>query len=221
MIVRKLLGTSVAFGVAAILAGCPDTEGEFDKFIDRYEAINSTATATTGTGGGGGGCAAPAVGEADGDFVFVLSAKLNPTLPVLFDSQLTTADGASGLELSFTLWALDAKDRSTKVGSSLGSFGPYAVGADGAFTAALPPLVVVGEANPFSGTELRTENVVLTGSVCGDDLDLICGDVTGNVVKPITFNLQGSTFAFERLSAPGTYPPQPIINCAGDQAKPL
>lgn len=213
---RFLLPAFAALGLA-LLPGCPDTEGKFNDFQDRYEVIHPT-TSSASTSGSGGGCAAPAAGELDGPYVFALSASLDPPNPVLFDAQITSADGATGLELSFVLQALDAKDRMTKVGESF-PLGPFVVAADGTFEADFPPLAVVGTANPISGSDLEAD-VSLSGTVCGAS-GVLCGALNGNVTKPTDIALDGSSFAFEPLDAPGSYPAQPTLNCNGDLAKPL
>ncbi len=213
---RFLLPALGALGLA-LLPGCPDAEGKFNDFQDDYEAIHPP-TSSSSSSGTGGSCAAPAAGELDGPYVFALSASIDPPNPVLFDAQLTTTDGASGLEMSFVLHALDAKDRMTKVGESI-PLGPFAVAADGTFEADFPPLAVVGVANPISGSDLEAD-VAISGTVCGAG-GLVCGALNGSVTKPADIALDGSAFAFEPLDAPGSYPAQPTLNCNGDLAKPL
>ncbi len=218
MINRKFLGVLAALGLVPAITGCPATETEFGNFIERYESINGSSS---GTGGGGGGqaCAeVPAAGEADGDFLFALSAKLNPKKPVLFDTDLTTADGQNGLQFSLLLQPLDAKDRKTAVGAS-SMVGPFDVAADGSFTAVFPPLSVDGAANGLTGSDLVAE-ATISGNMC-KPADFICGDITGWVTSPSMLPLDGSTFTMEKLSAPGAFPEPPKINCAKDEAAAL
>lgn len=202
---------------AIALLGCPDAEGQFNDFQDRYDAIHPKTT-STGTAGGGGGsaCAAPMAGEADGDYVFALSASLDPASPVRFAATLTTSAGASGLELRMTLQALDTCDRMTPVGETF-ELGPFAVAADGAFTATFPPLEVTGLSNPFSENPITAE-VTLEGDLCSG-VDHICGALSGNVTKPSVIKLDGSNFRFERLETPGTYPDVLKLDCAGATSK--
>lgn len=212
------LSRIMPFGLAwLLLAGCPDAEGKFNDFSERYEELHP-ATSSSSSSGAGGGCAAPAAGELDGSYVFALSASIDPPNPVLFDALITTAEGADGLELSFVLQALDAKDRKTIVGAKI-NLGPFAVNADGSFDADFPPLDVVGAANPISGSDLSAD-VTINGTVCRAD-GVICGALNGNVTKPADIALDGSAFAIAPLAAPGVYPAQPILNCNGELAKPL
>ncbi len=218
MINRKFFGVLAAVGLLPVISGCPATEAEFNNFIDNYQSINASSS---GSGGGGGAqaCAAvPAAGEADGDFLFALSAKLNPKKPVLFDTDLTTQDGPNGLQFSLLLQPLDAKDRTSPVGAST-TVGPFDVNADGSFTAVFPPLSVDGAANGLTGSDLVAEATII-GQLCAP-ADFICGDITGWVTSPSMLPLDGSTFTMERLSAPGTFPEPPKINCAKDEAAAL
>ena len=212
MTARPSLVCCAAFSALALF-GCPNAEAEFGEFQDRYEAIHPDMT---GGAGGGSACAAiPKAGELDGYFIFALAASLDPKSPVLFDAQLTTKDGASGLELSMKLQALDTCDRMTKVGETF-ALGPFAVAADGSFEAKFPPLEVTGLANPFSENPITAETTI-TGTLCSP-ADFICGDLAGNVTKPSNISLAKSTFTIERLAMPGVYPAILKVNCAGTTA---
>ncbi|MCC6523610.1 MAG: hypothetical protein IT373_13215 [Polyangiaceae bacterium] len=177
---------------------------------------------TTSTGSGGGCNDVPTAGEVDGEFFFALSAFLNPQKPVVFDSTLTTTQGANGLEYSLDLQPLAASDRTTPVGSVI-HVGPLPVDADGTFDSALPELTVPGAANPITVGSDIVATITLHGELCGT-ADFICGPVTGNTTKPLPLNLAsnpGSNFTMERVTTPGTYPEPPQINCAGALANPL
>lgn len=200
-------GCTIASAFA--LLGCPNAEGEFNDFQDRYEAIHPT----TAGGGGASACGAvAAAGELDGDYVFALAASLDPKSPVRFDAKLTTKDGANGLELSMKLQALDTCDRATLVGEAF-ELGPFEVAADGTFTAEFPPLEVTGLANPFSENPITAE-VSITGALCADG-ESICGALDGNVTQPSKISLAKSTFRFDRLETAGTYPTILNVDCAG------
>jgi len=157
------------------------------------------------------------VGAADGERLLTLSTPLSPSAPVLFAATLTTADGGGTFLFSLSLAPLAAADRETVVAPPFDS-GPFQVAAGGSFAASLPPLSVPGEANPISGTELEVTGAVLSGTLCAP-ADFICGDLTGDLTKPVTMSLQGSTFTLERVV--GSYPEPPRINCDGDLADPL
>lgn len=212
MIPRPFVSCCAALSALALF-GCPNAEGEFDNFQDRYETVHPDMT--SGAGGGSACASVPKAGEIDGDFVFALAASLDPKSPVLFDAKLTTKDGASGLELSMTLQALDTCDRATKVGEVF-ELGPFAVAADGSFDAQFPPLEVTGLANPFSENPITAE-ASITGTLCAP-ADFICGDLAGNVTKPSNISLAKSTFTIERLAMAGTYPTTFKVNCGGTAA---
>ncbi|WP_437526685.1 hypothetical protein WME79_41435 [Sorangium sp. So ce726] len=171
-----------------------------------------------GSGGAGGGdnCL-PEAGAVDGDFLFSLSAYLNPQAPILFVASLTTEASDGGLSFSLTFQPLMADDRRTPTGEPF-DVGPFELAADGKFTAQLPTLVVPGDANPISGSELEA-TITLTGSLCAP-ADFVCGVITGTTARPLTLNLKGSTFAMERIADPSSYP-APVINCDRDPARPL
>ncbi len=220
---RMISNRFLAYGCALSgvgLLGCPNTEGEYNNFGERYDAINNvTASSSTGAGGG---CAAPSkVGELDGEFLFVLSAKpAGAKKPVLFDTKLTTAMGASGLEFSMDFQPLQAVDRKTPVGTPL-KLGPYPISKGGGFDAKFPPLTVVGDANPILPGQEITAEVEIIGKFCAP-ADFVCGIVNGNVTKPVPIDLSKpqSTFTMTRLTTPGAYPEPPKINCAGELAEP-
>lgn len=213
---RSLL-TLTGVGSLVLLLGCPATQEKFDEFVDRQDAIEGD----TSGGGGMGACTPPAVGEADGLYIFALSARVAPKTPVLFETTLTTADdGGGNLTISLSLLPIDAETRSMIVGAAI-TVGPIVVDPEGAFTAEFPPiLTVAGSANPISGTELEATNVVLSGTLCTPTVQ-ICGSVTGNVTKPLPIDLAGSSFSMEPIASAGVYPPQPQIDCAGNLADAL
>ncbi|WP_437732537.1 hypothetical protein [Sorangium sp. So ce1335] len=214
----KLASTALpsALSCAALLAGCADPEGRYDDFQARDTAIREAQAGGDGGGGGGGSCT-PEVGTPDGDFLFSLSAYLNPQAPILFLTRLTTEPSDGGLSFSMSFQALESADRTTPTGEPV-DVGPYEVSADGQFTAELPTIVVPGNANPFSGSELEA-TITLTGALCAP-ADFVCGDVTGSLARPLALDLKGSTFAMERITDPGSYP-APVINCDRDPARPL
>ncbi len=210
---KPFLTCVTAFSALALF-GCPNAEGEFERFKTDYNAIHPE-----GTGGGGGSSSCSEVskaGELDGDFVFVLSASLDPKNPVLFDAKLTTTNGANGLEFNLSLQALNSCDRATKVGEVF-ELGPFPIGSDGAFTAKFPPLEVTGLANPISENPITAE-ASIAGNICAP-ADFICGDLSGNVTKPANIKLTKSTFTILRLASPGVYPATFKINCAEALAK--
>ncbi|WP_437588410.1 hypothetical protein [Sorangium sp. So ce1000] len=224
---------SAALPFAALLIGCADPEGRYDDFEARDTTIREHQASggdggggSDGTGGAGGGDAGgggggdaclPEAGAVDGDFLFSLSAYLNPRAPILFVTSLTTEASDDGLSFSLTFQPLKAADRRTPTGDPF-DVGPFELSADGTFTAELPTLVVPGDANPISGSELEA-TITLSGALCAP-ADFVCGDITGTAARPVSLDLRGSTFTMERIADPRSYP-APVINCDKDPARPL
>lgn len=218
---------SAALTSTALLIGCADTQGRYDDFEARDTTIREDQSSggeggggsdgTGGAGGGGDNCL-PEAGAVDGDFLFSLSAYLNPRAPILFVASLTTEASDGGLSFSLTFQPLTAADRRTPSGEPF-DVGPFELSADGTFTAQLPTLVVPGDANPISGSELEATITLTGGSLCAP-ADFVCGVVTGTTARPLPLNLKGSTFAMERIADPSSYP-APVINCKRDPANPL
>jgi len=207
-----VLAWSVALLIALGVAGCPDTQGEFDAFVERWQRANPGAD---GAIPDGGECTPPDPTALDGQYVFALSAVIQRETPILFLTQVTGVANPPSLQLMFQ--PLSRTDRRTPVGSPV-TLGPFPLAADGTLHAELPPLVVSGEANPITGGEIEAQ-VTLDGRFCGGS-DFQCGTVSGNVTRPIPLDLAGSTFAMERVPS-GALPAQPLLNCARDQAAPL
>ncbi|WP_437764004.1 hypothetical protein WMF27_37920 [Sorangium sp. So ce281] len=217
---------SAALTTAALLIGCADPEGRYDDFEARDTTIREDQSSGEGGGGSGGNGGAggggdnclPEAGAVDGDFLFSLSAYLNPRAPILFVASLTTEASDGGLSFSLTFQPLVAADRETPTGEPF-DVGPFELSADGTFTAQLPTLVVPGDANSISGSELEATITLTGGSLCAP-ADFICGVITGTTARPLPLNLKGSTFAMERIADPSSYP-APVINCKRDPANPL
>jgi hypothetical protein len=204
-------GARIAMGVLALagLTGCPDTEGVFNDFGERYALANPGGDACSGV------CTMPPAmaGDGDGAYIFALSPILLPEGPLLFDTQMTVTDGPNGLQFTWLLQPLDRCDRMSPVGDPI-TIGPIDLAADGSFTAMPPPLSVTdGAANPLSGNPLVAD-IDLTGLICLSDFS--SGDLTGTTIDPPGIKLDGSTWTLEPLAMPGVYPDPVKINCAGD-----
>jgi hypothetical protein len=194
------------------LAGCPDPKGTFDAFDARYQKINASTSSSTTGAGGASACTAPAAGKADGDYLLALSAKLSPKKAIVFQTTVTTTDAGGGaLMLSMKIQPLSAMDQKTPVGTSLDA-GPFMVAADGTFDAALGTIMVSGAANPITGADITTMNVVLHGKLCSQDLTFVCGTVDGQVTMPIMYPLAGSSFTMQAIQ--GGVIPAPVIDCS-------
>ncbi len=225
-----MLGRALVLAALPVLAmavsGCTNPEGAFNDFTDRQKALQE---AGTDAGAGvdaevdAGSCMPPGPGDLDGQYLFALSAALNPKLPVLFLAHLKSVayagSGAAGVGLDMTLQSLDAKDRKTPVGAPL-VIPTLGLGADGQIASTqLPDITVDGTANPIQVGLGIVASAALHGQFCGVQ-DFYCGTVSGNVTKPITIKLDGSTYTFEVITDPGSLPTPPLIDCARNPADP-
>ena len=219
--IRKLLALSFP---VLMLTGCPDAEGQYEEFKSRhYELYPPGSGGEAGGGAGGaagsdaGACVAPKPGEIDGDYLFTFAAVLDPTRPVLFLAKVTTADAGGGLtSMTWTIQGLLWSDRKTLVGDPI-ALPATTLDADGKFEAKLPPLTLVGETNPFSHTPLQA-TVTLSGTVCGLD-GFYCGTFLGDLVKPIPYDLKGSSWTLEKVEG-GVYTEPPFVTCKKKLAVP-
>jgi len=219
--------------VASLVAGCPDPEGRFDEFGERYDALDPQASSSSGPVGD---CTIPEVGgDADGKYLFALSAQLVPNKPILFEATVAVVEGAAGPELKLSLTPLGTPYRAASGEEVIPvlepvqppfDLGSYPINPDGTFDAELPKLQVAGKANPFSPNDLEAV-VVLHGQVCaepersGSRLGLICGSMEGDVSKPIELALKVEKNAFTFTRYDETFPVDFTYNCAGDVAFPV
>lgn len=210
MLERLLLAScGVVFGTA-----CVDPGASFDAFVDRAAAVHRPEPDASADAAA---CEVHA-GDIDGQYLLAISVTLAPTKPIAVLADVTTPLFDGGIGISFDAQPLSAADRKTPVGSKL-ALGPFPIDSNGTFRADLPGLEVTGAANPVTGGDI-TANLVLTGSLCGDRR-FFCGEVSGNVEKPLPLDLAGSTFTLTKVEAPGAFPARPAIDCVGTLADPL
>ncbi len=220
---QMLKRVSWILGLSALVYGCVDPEGDFKDFQDRHNKIYGGAGQGGAGGAGGqdaGPCTVPAAGEIDGDYLFALSAvtagnKANKNRPIVVLNTVTTRDVGGNLVMDWSLQPLLAADRTTPIGSPL-SVTDIEIGADGSFDVDPEPLDVAGEANPLSGSPITADISSISGKVC--DLDgFYCGSVAGDVSKPISLSIAGSTWTMQKIEG-GVYPEPPKIDCAMNDA---
>jgi hypothetical protein len=200
-----------------LLTGCPDAEGEYEAFKERFSKIDSGAVVN---------CdapipctAIPQPGEIDGDYFFAFASSLEKTKPMVFVATITTSAGAAGTDMHWSLQALDWSDRVTPVGPAIDA-GTISIAADGTIDADLPPIDVVGAANPFSHTDITADVSSLTGQFCAGQT-FFYGDFDGTVTKPITLSVDGSTWTLTKVTGPADYPEPPPTDCQQTPALPV
>lgn len=219
--------------------GCVDPDGTFDEFgarcdesaSCRYEADQGVdpdpADAGTSSDAAGedasdtgdpGGCTPPAPGELSGDFLFALGA-LVPERPVLFRAAVTTTPAEDGgTYLNMVLHPLDSRDRQTEVCEPI-PLPPLLIDAQGRMEAQLPVVRVPGFANAISGRTIEA-TPILMADFCGVQ-DSYCGAVEGLLTRPLKYELKGSTFAMQRMTAGEAAPDPLVVGCGGKVAEPI
>lgn len=163
-------------------------------------------------------CPLPLAAEADGVYMFALSANLDPPKAFALDATVVTHIDGDATTVDLTLQPLSKEDQTTEVGEPI-VFTGLEVSSDGSFEWDLGEITLISEANPLSPSEV-VSSLALHGSLCGGEeaLGFVCGDAAGIVVTPIPdHDLVGSTFAMARYDMGGDKP-APVINCAKDPA---
>jgi hypothetical protein len=210
---RSSLLASLIAGCLSV--GCVDPDGDYEEFQEREK--KTVLPSGTGCGDPGAECTPAKVGDLDGQWLFALAATLAPAKPVLFFADITTKDSGGLVGWTFTLTPLDAKTRVPL--APLPTLAETTIPADGNWSADLEPLTVPGAANPITlGSEIVADTA-LTGKVCGGR-DFLCGDVTGEVTKPLKLSLDGSTWTMARLKTKDTLPEKIYVNCTCTEAGP-
>lgn len=193
--------------LAAFCAGCVDAPGEYDAFQERDKA--TTDPVGSGCGDPNAACDPPVAAVLRGQWLFGLAATLGPKTPILFFADVEATDASGTIEWTWTLRPLDSATRLPL--DALPTLTPSTVPADGKWVVDLDPIAVPGAANPITGSDIEAD-AALTGDVCSGR-DFFCGEVTGQVTKPVTLNLQGSKWTMARLPAPDTLPETIYVSC--------
>jgi hypothetical protein len=177
---------------------------------------------TAGDGGGdlctvhGAACDAATPDDLTGHWLFGFSAIV-PTKPILFFADVTASAVGGQLEWQWTLVPLDAKTRTPVPGAPPVEVAATPIPPDGKWSADLPPMDVPGAANFISGSDL-TADVALSGEICGSR-NFLCGDMSGQLIKPFPADLEGSTWTLQKLQAPGSVPAEIYVDCACTKAE--
>jgi len=152
-------------------------------------------------------------GSASGDYLLAVSTIISPDLPFQY---LTTVDASDP-----ALWTFVVQPLSLEIGQTgsprLPSGEPFVFTdvpvVDGQFTLDFGEILLAGETNPITGSDISA-SIVLAGQV--QDADSFCGDATGMVTAPLRTSIDGSTFAAVRVAGLDDLPDAITINCAGD-----
>jgi len=202
--------------VAATSFGCAAPEASFNAFTERYDKIEAAKPPAPPTE-----CLDTyvpfAAGEADGQYLLVVSVVLKPKQPLLFFAEVTTPATDGDVGIGFTLTPVSKTDRQTLVGDKSKPFGPVALNESGEFELPMPGITVPKEANSVIDVPVDAD-ILLMGNICGDAA-FSCGDVTGETVSPKA-DLKGSTFTLMRIDDEAKFP-EPLLDCKETPADPI
>lgn len=219
---QRTLAKLATLGLASLLTlavSCADPDGEFQDFVERATQIEQSDAGMDveqdvgNEGGEASACTPLTQADVANGYMFTLAAVILPSKPFVADATLTIDEANNTVSMS--VQPLSAADKTTPVGSPILG-GPFQIEADGSFEADFGVITMTGAANPISGSDLVTELRLSAapGGWCQES-SFVCGAAEGIASKPIeNLNLKGSTFTFQKLSAPGQYP-APVTNCAG------
>lgn len=208
------LGTWLLPWALFCATGCVDPEQRMQDFGERCEKNADCAVLQNDAAAG---CRPPIPGELGGQYWFILGA-LDPTLPVIFLADLTTTPGENGATLlQMDLQPIRAPDRKTPVCSVI-ELPPMPIDRSGRLDFQLPVINVPGQANPFSGNNISA-TPILRAEMCGVQ-DSYCGDLAGQLLEPLEYDLTGGAWTLLKATDPSTVPDPIVVNCRGDTALP-
>ncbi len=139
--------------------------------------------------------------DVSGEFLLSVATVIDPARPLHFLAQIEGTYDAEGGAMDLTLQALAVDIQATEpkpelVGAPL-ELVDLSLSEAGAFEFELVNHMIVGAANPITGSDLLID-VTLTGAFV--DADSMCGVVTGELLEPLQASLAGSTFGGVRVS---------------------
>jgi hypothetical protein len=202
-----------------LLMGCPkpDPQAKFDDFFDETkEERDEFAMMKRDMGS--------ELADVSGTFLFAIEpVPVSTGLYLQFIATTTlevAADGSGGtMAIDFQPLSLDQGQNLVPrepVGEIINTTG-IEVTPGGTFRIESlgGELMVVGEANPLTGSPI-TADLGLEGFIQSEDL--YCGNVFGEVLSPIQASLEGSTFAAVRIEAtdPASLPTDFTVACPED-----
>lgn len=194
---------------AALLVGCPDPGAKYDEFLENTDDDRDFKPPPPPD-------VATIEADISGDFLLAISTSIDPSKPMQFLTTNTiVSDDAGKFYLSTTLQPLaittgQVTTPRTPVGEPL-VYEMIPI-ADGEFTVDAGTVMVLGAANPITGTDI-VASLMMQASILS--ADLYCGEFSGMLMEPLPYDLAGSTFAAVRVDGPMALPTDVTINCEG------
>ena len=207
----RRFGFLTGLGALTLLAsGCPDSEARFNEFLDATQDHRDTGDGDGDTGEGDGDTGVEGLPNMDGTFLFALTTSLGPDTPLQFAttvSNMQIAEDGSGAtaDFNFRPLTLEVGETTTPrecLPESL-DFTDVAFDADGNFEIDMGLVMVSGEANPVTGSDIEATLTVLGHIV---HQDAMCGELMGDLMSPLEYDLDGSEFGALRLADDGCDP---------------
>ena len=147
--------------------------------------------------------------DINGTFLFALETSLGPDLPLQFATTVffdPSPDGAGGTaEFSFQPLSLNQGETLVPrefIGDPL-VYSGIEVDAEGKYDIDMGLVMVTGMANPVTGSDIEA-TLVVHGEI--RNMNQFCGELEGELMSPLQFDLAGSTFAAMRLADDGSDP---------------
>ena len=134
-----------------------------------------------------------------GSFYFALAPALDPTKPMVFLSTIEISiaeDGQSGIITNIRLDPRTCEDRQVSAEGEVVFEGESQVNIEGDYSIDFGQQAVPGAANCISGSPIQA-TIQLQGRIMNEDQ--ICGQVSGMLMQPFEYDLEGSTFAAYRV----------------------
>jgi len=186
-------------GSADGTAGSADATAGDDDGLDDDGPVVTTSAPDTGP--------PPPIGFPDGRYLLVLDTSLEPGLPFQWEvNAMQAANTFEGQSLS-----LDAFSQTTPRELIGGVWAAQATLEEDLLFVTVPPLQILGEANPVTGEELITSELFFDGYGLGDGS--YCGTVEGTLNGPIPTPLTGSTFTLIPVPAGEAWPLEFPLEC--------
>lgn len=207
---------SVASAITlALVAACgPDPEGKFGEYVDEADDLAPKMDIPPPKED-----IPPPPPDFDlsGKALLAISTTVSTDLPLQFITTVTQRQEPNGdifIDIALQPLSLEIGAVTTPrepVGTVL-EFKDIQV-VDGKYTIDAGETMVVGAANPITGSDI-TATLVMAAEI--RDADFSCGQVTGMVTAPLMTTIDGSTFAAVRITDENDLPTDVTINCNKD-----
>lgn len=168
---------------SATLSACPDTEAQFDEYLESSAPFRKTVEV--------GECAGPV--DLSGTYVLGAAVAVDPTKPIRFRFEVTVDLDNSAIDASLQAVAVPPNNGTTTPGTLVGAVyeATAELDASGKFKLDFGSIDVPLEANPILPAPV-TATLQLEG--CTSTPTAACGTVLGDITKPAAIPLAGSTW---------------------------